>query len=111
VTDGLVEGLNLLWLQVADDGVDGGQQLVYEGHHLSHLTKNMLSNKEANPKCRRYTMSLGCIAKGYGKSELKCQCFLLQVPFSVVFVGQQNQCGGHKQLISVGGRFKPAFAK
>ena len=47
MTDGLVEGLNLLGLQVADDGVDGGQQLVYEGHHLSHLTtKNVITNKK-----------------------------------------------------------------
>jgi hypothetical protein len=38
VAHSLIEGLDLLGLQVADDGVDGGQQFVNEGHHLTNLT-------------------------------------------------------------------------
>ena len=54
MTDSLVEGLDLLGLQVADDGVDGGQQLVNEGHHLTNLhigeraktTKNRITTRK-----------------------------------------------------------------
>jgi len=44
VTDSLVECLDLLGLQVADDGVDGGQQLVNEGHHFPHLFHRAQNN-------------------------------------------------------------------
>ena len=38
----LIEGLHLLRLEVADDGVDPTQQLVNERHHLTNLSKIIL---------------------------------------------------------------------
>ena len=39
VPNRLIEGLHLLGLEVADDGVDPTQQLIDERHHLTHLKK------------------------------------------------------------------------
>ena len=36
-------GTDLLWLQVADDGVDVVEDLVDEGHHLAHLNLNKMA--------------------------------------------------------------------
>ena len=38
----LVESVDLLGLEVAYDGDDGAQNLLYEGHHLPHLHLNEL---------------------------------------------------------------------
>ena len=42
----LIEGLHLLGLEVADDGVDPTQQLVDERHHLAHLEGTIETGQE-----------------------------------------------------------------
>ena len=36
-------GTDLLWLQVADDGVDVVEDLIDERHHLAHLNLNKMT--------------------------------------------------------------------
>ena len=46
----LIEGLHLLGLEVADDGVDPTQQLVDERHHLTHLERTIETRSRTGVK-------------------------------------------------------------